>query len=96
MKKIIGYLKKHNLPEIDKELTQLDLFVLSMISYLKFESLSMWGFKKIKIKQFAGIYRQNIYKKFDRSKRFVKFLELLEKNDRYRDLEISNFYIFPM
>ena len=92
MKKIIGYLKKHNLPEIDKELTQLDLFVLSMISYLKFESLSMWGFKKIKIKQFAGIYRQNIYKKFDRSKRFVKFLELLGKNDRYRDLEISNFY----
>lgn len=92
MKKIIGYLKKHNLPEIDREITQLDLFVLSMISYLKFEALDMWGFKKIKIKQFAGIYRENIYKKFDRSKRWVKFLELLGKNDRYRNLEISNFY----
>lgn len=91
MKKIIGYLKKHNLQEINREITQLDVFVFSMISYLKFEALLLWGFKKIKIKQFAGIYRKNIYKKYDRSKRFVKFLEALEKNDRYRELEISDF-----
>lgn len=91
MKKIIRYLKKHNLQEINREITQLDVFVFSMISYLKFEALLLWGFKKIKIKQFAGIYRKNIYKKYDRSKRFVKFLEALEKNDRYRDLEISDF-----
>lgn len=91
MKKILGYLKKHKLPEIDKELTQLDLFVLSMLSYLKFEALSLWGFKKIKVNQFAGIYRQNIYKKYDRSKRFVKFLEVLAENDRYKNLELSNF-----
>lgn len=91
MKKIIKYLKKHNLQEINREITQLDVFVFSMISYLKFEALLLWGFKKIKIKQFAGIYRKNIYKKYDRSKRFVKFLEALEKNDRYRELEISDF-----
>ena len=91
MKKILGYLKKHNLPEIDREITQLDVFVFSMLSYLKFEALSLWGFKKIKVKQFAGIYRQNIYKKYDRSKRFVKFLEILEKNDRYRELELADF-----
>lgn len=92
MKKIIGYLKKHDLAEIDKELTQLDLFVLSMVSYLKFEILAKWGFKKIKIKELAEIYRQKIYKKFDRSKRFVKFLEVLAGNERYTNLELSNFY----
>ena len=84
---IFSYLKNDNRGPI-KNIDEVDSFVFTMLSYCKFEYYIRRHIDKVKIKDFAKDYREHIFNTLDTNKDRLVFLELLEEDIRYQDLEI--------
>lgn len=85
---LLAYLAEHkDLPEI-VELTEIDKFILSILSYTKFELLDSNIKPPFTIREYANYYPEN-----DTSKDSIypKFLSLLAKNTRYRDIKVIDY-----
>ena len=85
---LILYLESHkNLPPMD-ELSEIDKFILTVLSYTKFELLDEHIKPPLTLKEYGQYYPQN-----DTSKDglYLKLVTLLAKNTRYSDIKIIDF-----
>ena len=85
---IILYLSEHRDLGPIVELNEIDKFVLSILSYTKFELLDESVKPPLTIREYAKYYPPN-----DQTKEgvYLKFLTVLSKNDRYADIKIIDF-----
>ena len=85
---IFIYLSEHRDLGPIIELNEIDKYVLSILSYTKFEYLDEHVKPPLTIKEFAMYYPPN-----DNTKEgiYIKFLSLLAKNSRYADIKIIDF-----
>lgn len=89
-KSIYSYLERYDLEEI-KDLTEADLYIFSILSYLKFEYLIDIRKSEVSISDLATLYPITIMGKYDNRDQALRFVELLGKCKRYKDLHIFNF-----
>lgn len=85
---IIEYLEANkDLPEID-ELNEIDQYILSILSYTKFEYLDEQIKPPLTIKEYANYYPVN---EMSKDGIYLKFLAALSRNKRYENIKIIDF-----
>ena len=89
-KSLYSYLERDDLEEI-KELSEADLYIFSILSYLKFEYFIDINKGEAAISDLSTLYPITIEGKYDNRKQALRFAELLGKCKRYKNLRIFNF-----
>ena len=89
-KSLYTYLRRDDLGEM-KELSEADLYIFSILSYLKVEYFIDIGQEEAMIGDLSPLYPITMYGKYDNRKKALDFAVLLGKNKRYKDIRIFNF-----